>query len=166
MRRNREKIGPALIFMRLFLHLWFLPVLSITPSVLYQKTGIVALFRICLFTRKQPRVTNPTVTVRNEADFFGKKGVSADVFHHRLWKGLILSMSAPHSLRWSLSLPLHTSAFTCLSDYSQILQPVTNLQLTKCCRGMVSPLASFMLLQRLFKGLEYFSLRKDEISFS
>lgn len=36
--------------------------------VLYQKTGIVALFRIWLLIRKQPRVTNITVTVGNEAD--------------------------------------------------------------------------------------------------
>lgn len=51
--------------------------------VLYQKTGIVALFCIWLFTRKQPTVTNVTVTVRNEADKKkkGKKnGASAAQF--------------------------------------------------------------------------------------
>lgn len=36
--------------------------------VLYQKTGIVALFRIWLFIQKQPTVTNITVTVGNEVD--------------------------------------------------------------------------------------------------
>lgn len=79
--------------------------------------------------------------------------------------GLISSWLFLTACAADLSLSPHTRAFTGLSDYSQILQPVTNLQLTKCCRVIVSPLAPFMLLKCLFKALEDFSLLFYEISF-
>lgn len=80
----------------------------------------------------------------NEAGKKKKEGAGAADFS--LWDvngfNLITGCSSQLVLI-SLPLSLHTRAFTGLSDYSQILQPVTNLQLTKCCRGIVSPLAPF-----------------------
>jgi len=143
-----EKIRPGLIFMLLLLHFWFLPfffrhqiecvLLRVVPGREY-----VARCRGISSSVIYMKTSSRSDDVRNEAD---KKEPVPLIFHDRMWMGLILSLAAPHSLCWSLSLSLHTPAFTGLSDYSQILQPVTNLQLTKCCRGIVSPLAPFMLL--------------------
>lgn len=74
--------------------------------------------------------------VKNVVNVTDKKELVLPLsFHYGMWDSVILTGGGSSSqlVLISLSLSLHTAAFTGLSDYSQILQPVTNLQLTKCC---------------------------------